>query len=292
MKVKLKVLILSILGILWVSSSFAENNKGLTNSLLWKISKSGNPLPSYLFGTIHLICEQDYFWTPMMQKSFEQTSQLCIELDLDKKDLSLETASLMMDFSGGTLRDYFANEGDYNIVKKYIEDSLGQNMSIIERMKPVALLMIYSNVMIKGSCKETVSYELKLIEKTKEKNNPIYGLETIAEQMETLESIPTDSVINQLISIAKGEKNEQGEASILINAYKKQNLSLLNQLIVDSESGLNGSLLIDNRNKKWIAPMSKMMSEKPTFFAVGAGHLFGLLKLLRDAGYTVEAVKQ
>ena len=39
--------------------------------------------------------------------------------------------------------------------------------------------------------------------------------------------------------------------------------------------------------------MSDKMAVKPTFFAVGAGHLggsFGVINLLREAGYTVNAV--
>ena len=54
------------------------------------------------------------------------------------------------------------------------------------------------------------------------------------------------------------------------------------------------ALLIDNRNADWAAKMPAIMAAKPTFFAVGAGHLAGpkgVLQLLKDAGYTVEAVK-
>lgn len=293
MKNYLKIQLLSLIGILLFSASWAQKQKNIENSLLWKISKDGNSKPSYLFGTIHIICEEDYFWTPAMQKSFEETKQLCIEMDISNNDLSMETAALMMDFSGGTLRDYFGNEQDFQIVKKYIEDSLGQNMQLIERMKPVALYMMYSVGLIKGPCKESVSYELKLAEKAKAKSNSIVGLETVAEQMEAMESIPTDSIINQMIRIAKGEKSDNADLASLINAYKKQDLNALNKLIVkgSSEMGMNGAILIDNRNKKWIAPMSKMMAEKPTFFAVGAGHVYGLLQLLRDAGYKIEAVK-
>lgn len=293
MKSYLKIQLLSLIGILFFSDTWAQKQKNIENSLLWKISKDGTSKPSYLFGTIHIICEEDYFWTTAMQKSFEETKQLCIEMDISNNDLSMETAALMMDFSGGTLRDYFGNEQDFQIVKKYIEDSLGQNMQLIERMKPVALYMMYSVGLIKGPCKESVSYELKLAEKAKAKSNSIVGLETVAEQMEAMESIPTDSIINQMIRIAKGEKSDNADLANLINAYKKQDLNALNKLIVkgSSEMGMNGAILIDNRNKKWIAPMSKMMVEKPTFFAVGAGHVYGLIQLLRDAGYTVEAVQ-
>ena len=293
MKSYFKIQILSLLGLLLCSTAFAQKQKSTENSLLWKISKEGISTPSYLFGTIHIICEDDYFWTTAMQKSFEETKQLCIEMDISNNDLSMETAALMMDFSGGTLRDYFGNEQDFQIVKKYIEDSLGQNMQLIERMKPVALYMMYSVGLIKGPCKETVSYELKLAEKARAKSNSIVGLETVAEQMEAMESIPTDSIINQIIRIAKGEKSDNADVASLINAYKKQDLNALNKLIVkgSSEMGMDGAILIDNRNKKWITPMSKMMAEKPTFFFFFSGHVYGLLQLLRDAGYTVEAVQ-
>lgn len=288
-----KISLFSLMGLLFFTVGFAQKNKKIENALLWKISKAGMSQPSYLFGTIHVICEQDYFWTPSMQKAFDATQQLCIEMDVSNTSLSMETAALMMDFSGGTLRDYFGNETDYNLVKKYIEDSLGQNMQMVELMKPVALYMMYSVGLIKGPCKETVSYELKLAEKSKEKSNSIVGLETLAEQMEVMESIPTDSIISQMIRIAKGEKSDNEDAAALINAYKKQDLNLLNKMIVksSSETGMDGAIMIDNRNKKWLTPMSKMMNEKPTFFAVGAGHVYGLLRLLRDAGYSVEAVK-
>ena len=49
-----------------------------------------------------------------------------------------------------------------------------------------------------------------------------------------------------------------------------------------------------NRNADWVAKMPAIMSDKPTFFAVGAGHLpgeKGVLNLLKLAGYEVEAVK-
>jgi uncharacterized protein YbaP (TraB family) len=52
--------------------------------------------------------------------------------------------------------------------------------------------------------------------------------------------------------------------------------------------------VIDNRNADWATKMPAIMSQKPTLFAVGAGHLpgpKGVLSLLRNAGYQVEAVK-
>ena len=52
--------------------------------------------------------------------------------------------------------------------------------------------------------------------------------------------------------------------------------------------------LLDNRNKAWIEKMPSIMKEIPTLFVVGAGHLpgtNGVLKLLKEKGYTVEPMK-
>jgi uncharacterized protein YbaP (TraB family) len=52
-------------------------------------------------------------------------------------------------------------------------------------------------------------------------------------------------------------------------------------------------IFLDDRNKKWIPRMADKMNRSSIFFAVGAGHLWGdngVITLLRNAGYNVEAV--
>ena len=52
--------------------------------------------------------------------------------------------------------------------------------------------------------------------------------------------------------------------------------------------------LLDNRNKAWVEKMPTIMTEAPTLFVVGAGHLpgsNGVLNLLKGQGYTIEAMK-
>ena len=51
--------------------------------------------------------------------------------------------------------------------------------------------------------------------------------------------------------------------------------------------------LLETRNSSWIPKISKIVAEKPTFFAVGAGHLGGekgVIALLRKQGFTVKAI--
>ena len=49
------------------------------------------------------------------------------------------------------------------------------------------------------------------------------------------------------------------------------------------------------RNEKWLPKMQIAMNEAPTIFVFGAGHLigdYGILQLLRNAGYNVEQIKK
>ena len=53
--------------------------------------------------------------------------------------------------------------------------------------------------------------------------------------------------------------------------------------------------LIYDRNANWVKAMPSIMSDKPTFFAVGAFHLCGdrgVLRLLEANGYKIEPVKK
>src|ERR1043165_3832886 len=98
----------------------ANDNK----SLLWRISGKGMAKPSYLFGTIHLLCPDDYVWTPAMEKSLGSCREVCFEMDMDDPAVLTEAASGMMDLSGKPLRDYFT-EAQYRKLERFVKDSLG-----------------------------------------------------------------------------------------------------------------------------------------------------------------------
>jgi hypothetical protein len=81
----------------------------------------------------------------------------------------------------------------------------------------------------------------------------------------------------------------------MVALYKAQDVEGLLKVMDESEWDFNGyeDILLANRNAAWVPIMEKAMQGKPTFFAVGAGHLGGakgVLSLLKKKGYTVKAV--
>ena len=83
--------------------------------------------------------------------------------------------------------------------------------------------------------------------------------------------------------------------SDLIAVYKKRDVdSLYSYMMSTGASEDFATELISKRNEKWIPLMQKAFTEKPTFFAVGAGHLGGsegVISLLRKKGYRLTPVK-
>jgi len=61
-------------------ASFAQDEN---NTLLWKISGNGLDKPSYLFGTIHLICAEDAILSDNMKKAISDCDEVYFEVDMD-----------------------------------------------------------------------------------------------------------------------------------------------------------------------------------------------------------------
>jgi len=272
----------------------AQKSKANDKSLLWRISKKDLKKPSYLFGTIHIICKQDYIWTPAMQNSFKNTEEVCFEMDLDDPNMMMQVAMGVMSTDGKRLKDYF-NEADYQKLSKYVSDSLNMDISMFDQMKPVALETLFSTN-TNSICDSPQSYENNIMAEAKKQNKEILGLETVSEQLDLFDNLPIDTVIKDIMSVVNGKSSDENEYQKLVAAYKKQDLPALYKYIKESgelDKDLGGFL--DVRNEKWVPKMITMMDSHAMFFAVGAGHLYGengLISLLRKAGYTVTALKQ
>ena len=121
------------------------------------------------------------------------------------------------------------------------------------------------------------------------------GLETTAYQLSIFDSIPYEVQARMLVESLRQSDNGTDQCAQMIELYKAGDINAMQSMIADESQGVNQyeELLLQRRNRNWIPVMSRMMREKPTFFAVGAGHLGGsngVIALLRKEGYRVEAV--
>lgn len=271
----------------------------LENSLLWEISGKGLQAPSYLFGTIHMIDKKDFILTDVTKSALEKAKRVTFEINMEEmSDISVMMPLMMKAFmaDGKTLSDLL-NDEDYMLVKNHFE-KMGLPMMMLERMKPMFLSAMNPESMSMGSGEDSgmMSYEIELMDLAKAQKKPIAGLETAEYQMSMFDSIPYEAQAKMLVeSVKSGTADGDNELQKLVDLYKNQDLNGLSEMLsADGDLSKYEDLLLVRRNKNWIPVMGKMMTEQPTFFAVGAGHLAGkqgVIALLREVGYTLKPLK-
>ncbi|AWH86670.1 TraB/GumN family protein [Flavobacterium album] len=272
-------------------SCFANAQK-LDNSLLWKISGNGLSKPSYLMGTIHVTCDNTL--DKKVLDALGATSQLYLELDMDEPGMQMKMMSGMMMKDGKTLTS-LATPEDYKIVDEFFKKNMGMGIKMMDKFMPSVVGMMVLPKMVDCPIK---SVEEALMNVSKEQKEEVYGLETIEDQMAVFDAIPYEEQMKELVKTAKdGLDASKATFKKMMDLYKSQNLTALMDFMQDKENqfyGENSDVLLDNRNSNWIPKIEEIAKKNPTFFGVGAAHLGGekgVIMLLRQKGYTIEAVK-
>ena len=105
-------------------------------SLLWEVSGNNLKEPSYLFGTIHLIPETEFFLTDLTKRKLAESKQLCLEIDTD--DPATITASLKGVMQKGITLSDLLNADDYAFVVKKL-DSQNIPIGLVKTLKPLLI---------------------------------------------------------------------------------------------------------------------------------------------------------
>ncbi|HEY5969565.1 MAG TPA: TraB/GumN family protein [Chitinophagaceae bacterium] len=284
------------LSIITANTDAQDNKKPLERSLLWEVSGNGLTKPSYIYGTIHMICKDDASLGDSLIAVIQRSDRVYFEVDMDNL---MEMLSAFKDFkmrNDTTLADLLSKE-DYEKVKEYMESKGGMlPFSQLETYKP----MLASSLLMESGigCEESVAMEQLILEEAKKNKKRVDGLETMSYQASIFDSIPYKLQAEQLLKYvndggSKSEADKQFEE--MIEAYKAQDIEKLGEFVQEDDGlGNYGDILIYNRNRNWVEKLKKLMPDKSLTVAVGAGHLAGekgLIKLLRKAGYTVKPVK-
>lgn len=263
------------------------------NTLLWKISGNGLAKPSYLFGTIHLLCADDAVLSDNMKKVIAEADEIYLEVDMDNL-LEMFGAMSKMKMKGDTTLRDLLTETDYDKVKKFFEEKGSMlPFSMLEKYKPI----LAASLLESGSlpCDQTAAMEQIIMAEAKEHDKKIKGLETLAFQAGILDSIPYKLQAEQLVKyVEDADKPKEGETELarMWKAYNEQDLKQLEELLIQSDVGINNytELLLYRRNSNWVSKLKSLMPESSLLIAVGAGHLpgdRGVINLLRKAGYTL-----
>lgn len=281
--------------------SFAQEFKAFSNdssSVLWRIeSRNGNT--AHIFGTMHLMTEENFFFPDTVTSLVKGSDVLVMELGGEIFDPSIMSLLMIED---GELSDFFTNEQMDSVYtfaseKMMIDEELFQ-MSL-GKMKPFVVAQIFA--MAKGESdttdKDSIrSHELEFKQIADKDSIEILGLETAKEQIQIFDDLPAN-VQSEMVMDEIREKGEAEEKlNDLVKMYKSQNIDSMYIFIHDGDSyfSVYEDEFLSIRNHNWIPKMEEIMEDNKAFFAVGAGHLGGpegIIRLLRKEGYTVTPIR-
>ena len=285
---------------------------GLKAQLLYKISGKDLQKPSYIVGTFHVASSSFIDSIPGLRAAMDASEQVCGELDM--KDITSpenvqKMMTAMMIDGDKTIKDLMT-EDEMKRLNAYMTSLLTvdfNNPMIMQQMgkfTPSALSQQLSLVSIVKKLpgfnpQDLLDNAFQLY--AAEKQKPIVGLETLDFQINTLFRGKSLERQKQLLMclVDNPEYNDQ-LVDRMIKAFYSLDLLGLKTLLDEKTNDQCDSTpkekddIFGNRNRDWLTKMPSMMSAHSTLFHVGAGHLpgdDGVLQLLKNAGYTVEAVK-
>lgn len=262
-------------------------------SLLWKIEGNGIKNPSYLFGTMHLI-EKDYFYFPeSLQKIVKKSDLLVMEI-AGLPDQAEAMKYLVL--NEGTFFDYFSPEQTDTILT-WAKAKMGLSeeafRASFSKFKPFVVVQTATQLQFMG---KTESYEMTLQEMATTHGIKMEGLETIADQMKIFDDLTKAQQAEMVMQGIRDEDKTNKMTADMQQIYRRQRIDSLYTLI-HSEGGVlaeEQNAFLDQRNRNWIPKIKQYVSSGKTFIAVGAGHLGGengVIRLLEKEGYKVTPVK-
>lgn len=260
--------------------------------ILWQVSKPGQTR-SYILGTIHSDDPTVTNLPRQVKKALSESKSFTAELDLDMS--AMLQAQMQMFLPNDQSLKKIVGLGRYrkcvNLMSGY-----GVPEMMVDRMKPWAIAAQLSMPKPKSG----VFLDIKLYQLAQQRGFKLHGLETVSEQMGVFESMTEEQQLLMLSHAIRDYPSMPQKVSRLIAYYRDRDLRGMMQY---SEEELNSTdpelkeimeeRLINARNQRMVERMQPQLVEGLAFIAVGALHLpgnKGILQLLEDRGYRVEAV--
>ncbi|WP_173933397.1 TraB/GumN family protein [Chelativorans sp. Marseille-P2723] len=278
------------------------NGKGL----LWRITKGSAPT-SFLFGTMHLSDTRVLDIPTSAREAFKEARVVVIETTdvLDRKRIMAsiaENPDLTMFPAEEDITDHLAPDEQELLAAALAER--GMSLGSAARMKPWILmsLLSLSQCEISRQNKGSVVLDVKLAQDAQASGKHLEGLESFAEQLTALSSLPMKLHVQGLVASLRLGSRVDDMVETLTAIYLAGETGLFMPatmgLLDHGEEAAQSYVafeeaVINSRNRVMAERAQPLLEEGGAFLAIGTMHLpgeQGLIELLREAGYSVERI--
>lgn len=259
------------------------------NSLLWRITPANGGAPSYLFGTMHVRDLRAFGWLELAKEKLNTCDCFAAEFDFADSDPAALTAALALP-EGKKLQD-FMKRGAWKQLDYFAQKQLGMTAENLQYQHPMSISTMVSTAFMaeetSHSLDETLWQHAIMQGKT------TTGVETFADQIETLHRIPFDIHIKGLSWLLKNHNRQRSRIKKMMQRYASGDIQALYKAAKKDAKGMRKALLY-RRNYHMVKRFIEIAQTQTLFCAVGAGHLAGekgMLRLLKKAGWTVDGIR-
>lgn len=259
-------------------------------SLLWKISGNDLKEPAWIYGTMHVRDSRVFKLPEGWDDKLRASKRLILELNPSEKTDPMKMMTLMAAPEDSTL-DLTLKPEDRKLMEVWVNDSLQLPWQMVQKLKPFFLMAMIQEYKMPKDMPEAL--DLWLAQRAKDWNVPVYGLETIDEQMAAINTLSIAQQSELLLEMIKPEQSDtHNQEEDLMRAYLAGNLDQLASLAKNWDTDpMFKKEILEVRNFKMSERIGDTLQQDGSaFIAVGALHLpgeDGILQLLRNKGFEV-----
>ncbi|MBC7849183.1 MAG: TraB/GumN family protein [Chitinophagaceae bacterium] len=269
------------------STLIGQDSKPQYNSLLWKISGRDLKVPSYIYGTMHLMDKRLFNFPDSLYHFIETAEGYAAELDANEMSHEIVNEIKKRDDNDDLIINLLDVE-ELKPYKKQLESVFRKKMNAISVGDLRQQKSVAEGKLLRQGEMPTIM-DVFLFNVARKQGKWVGGIEDFADQLKVEDE---KAALISLIEGSIGDPKEYKKMiEWMIKTYIAQDLDAIDR---GNEVWQGADLRsLNKRNLKMARRMDSIMTIRSCFFAVGAAHIpgdSGVVKLLREKGFTVEPV--
>ncbi len=275
-------------------------------AIFWKIEHDGFD-PSFLLGTAHVTDPRVTTLSPEIEKALFEANSLILEIadigDPQRQALAaIKLARYMVLPPGQTVWDLIPDAEEHlvrdnpNLPAGAINGMFGFQPWVIATAISLPLCETLRNAA------GIRALDAQLALKAEDVDIPVFGLETMEEQLSLFANLPLDEQLDYLMAVARISATVPDQFETLVSLYEQRLVTAMIPLMLKiqpmkpEEAKMMQFVerdLIIMRNHRMAKRAQPWLENGNIFIAVGALHLpgrQGVVELLRQAGYTLTPI--
>jgi len=263
-----------------------KNDTG--TSFLWEIRTQLQTQPSYILGTMHVRDDRAYTYWNQSRIAIDQCETVALETDIAMLKQAFNSELIMLP-ADKKLSDYYKPQ-QYAKISKYFKIVTGKPIDEYERFHPMFAEGYLSAAMMEKQ--RPLALDEALFMYATAKGKELTGIEPFEHHIGVLEKLNPETAAPNLYKAVRNIGAFRKQLNKLADLYASGAMKRLNKSLL-RQSGKMRKVMIYERNFLMANEIAKLASEKPTFCAIGAGHMSGskgVLRLLKQLNFQLKPV--